>query len=142
MMSTARLYRAVTSTRVSIFRPPRHHLQTWAEAFEEASGAPLATRLALAEKLQSAGAWEVKMETQDSTGLAAAAGSSSSAMTFKLQVEGTAVAILRAALLPPSGADPAAPATGLLIGAQVHPALPLRAAGEPLVEHARRVSAR
>ena len=80
----------------------------------------MAARMELASKLE--GVWQVKMEEQDSSGLAAAAGSSSSAIIFKLQVEGTPVAVMRAALLPPPpGTD--TPATGLLIGAQVSHAM-------------------
>ena len=116
MTSTMKLGSMAGLARRLLRPAPSRQLNAWAGAFDENSGAPLAARMELASKLE--GVWQVKMEEQDSSGLAAAAGSSSSAIIFKLQVEGTPVAVLRAALLPPpTGTD--TPATGLLIGAQV-----------------------
>ena len=61
-----------------------------------------------------------------------------SQLTYVLSVEGTAVAILRAALMPANAAQPSSGYSGLLIGAQVDPALTLSDAGLPLISAARK----
>ena len=66
---------------------------------------------------------------------AEAGAASGTNLTLVLSVEGTAVALMRAALMP-SGQTTGGP-TGLLIGAQCDPALSLSSVGVPLIRAAR-----
>ena len=118
--------------RIVARRPARgvRALGTWAQKFESARGTSLASRRALGAEVE--GSFKIELDEQEARALEAEAGSESgSNITYVLSVENTAVGILRAALMP-SGGD----VTGLLIGAQVDPALSLSTIGKPLIHAA------
>ena len=123
-------------------------LGSWARRFESARGAALAERLALATELTSKKAWKLDTDEAEArameslpetrlwqTGQSEAAAPSGSQFTFVLSVENTAVAIMRAALMP-TGQNTGAKHYGLLIGSQCDPALSLTSVGEPLIRAA------
>ena len=120
--------------RASLFRGRlARSLGSWAGEFEAARGAKLEVRQALGSKLEDV--WELDQDEEEARAMEAEAGSSAGTqLTFVLSVEKTAVGIIRAALMPSSaGGKP----VGLLIGAQVDPALSLSSIGVPLVRAAR-----
>ena len=109
-------------------------LGSWTSEFEAARGASLEVRQALGARL--ADVWELNQDATEAKKMEAEAGSASGTqLTFVLSVENTAVAILRAALMP-TGQSTGGP-SGLLIGAQVDPALSLSSVGKPLIRVAR-----
>jgi len=122
--------------RRSLFRaPPRvqRNLGSWAARFEAARGADLATRQALAADLASQGAWTVEKDEAEAKQMESESGAPpGSQLTLVLSVENTAVGILRAALVPSGSGN-----SGLMIGAQVDPALSLGDVGAPLIAAAR-----
>ena len=109
----------------------RRSLGSWSSDFESARGASVETRQALGRKLRDV--WVLEQDAAKSEAMQAEAGGTQ--LTFVLSVEGTAVALLRAALMP-TGQETGGP-TGLLIGAQVDPALSYDAVGGPLIKAAR-----
>ena len=109
------------------------HLGSWAARFEAARGAPIESRLQLSAALKDV--WVLHQDEAEAEALEAEAeASSGSTLTFVLSVEDTAVGVLRAALMP---GQAGASLSGLLIGAQCDPALPLAAVGSPLIDAAR-----
>ena len=113
----------------------RRGLGSWAARFEEARAedATLATRVALGDDLQDV--FKVEMDADEAKAMEAEAGAAAgSQLTIVLSVESTAVAIIRGALMP-SGQS--GDTTGLLIGAQADPAVPLALVGSKLVSAAR-----
>ena len=116
-------------------RAPRaRSLGSWAGRFDAARGASLEVRQALAADLEDV--WKLDQDDQEAKAMEAEAGSAAGTqITFVLSVESTAVAIIRAALMP-SGQSTGGP-SGLIIGAQVDPALSLSSVGVPLVRAAK-----
>ena len=113
-------------------RVQQRSLGSWAARFEAARGADLETRKALAAEL--ADVWKIEKDEAEAQQMEAEADAPpGSQTTYVLSVEDTAVGILRAALMP----DGQSGHTGLLIGAQVDPALSLACAGAPLIAAAR-----
>lgn len=111
-------------------------LGSWARRFETARGAALAERLALATELTSKKAWKLDTDEAEARAMESeAAAPSGSQFTFVLSVENTAVAIMRAALMP-TGQNTGPKHYGLLIGSQCDPALSLTSVGEPLIRAA------
>ena len=112
----------------------RRLLGSWATKFDEArSNGTLATRKALGDELQEV--FKIEMDEAEAKALEAEAKSApGSQLTLVLSVESTAVGILRAATMP-SGQSGGL--TGLLIGAQSDPALPLSSIGPKLISTAR-----
>ena len=111
-------------------------LGSWARRFESARGAALAERLALATELTSKKAWKLDTDEAEARAMESEARApSGSQFTFVLSVENTAVAIMRAALMP-TGQNTGAKHYGLLIGSQCDPALSLTSVGEPLIRAA------
>ena len=109
-------------------------LGTWASKFEEARGASLAIRRNLCAELKAADALHLEQDEDESKAMATETNMSvGSQLTFVLSVEGTAVGILRAALMPQGHERHGGVPTGLMIGAQVDPALTLSAIGPPLI---------
>jgi len=104
----------------------RRYLGSWTDEFVKTQGASLAARQELGTKLESV--WEVRRDEDKARALAAEAGTPDN-MLFALSVEGTTIAVLRAAL--------ADRRSGLLIGAQVVPSLSLSSVGKPLIRIAR-----
>lgn len=114
----------------------RRSLGSWAGRFDAARGASLDVRQALGRDLHEQDAWELNQDDQEARAMAAEAGSASGTqLTFVLSVQDTAVAILRAAMIP-TGQTTGGP-SGLLIGAQCDPALSLSVVGVPLIRAAR-----
>ena len=108
-------------------------LGSWAAAVEAARGADLKARQDLGDSLSDI--WELHQDETEAKKLEDEAGSApGSQLTFVLSVEGTAVAILRASLMPTGQATGGK--SGLLIGAQVDPALSLSSVGRPLIRAA------
>lgn len=106
----------------------RRSLGSWAAEFDATRGAKLKLRQELSDKVKDI--WTVEQDSSEAAAMEAEAGAPpGSQLTFVSSVEGTAVVILRAALLQG--------ATGLLIGTQCDPALCISNAGLPLVNAAR-----
>ena len=118
-----------------VIRAPRlwRSLGSWAAKFEATRGGSLEARKALAAEVS--GSWKLHGDEAEARALEAEANSApGSQLTLVLSVEETAVAILRTALMPTGQSDGH---TGLLIGAQVDPALSLSSVGPPLIKLAR-----
>ena len=118
-----------------VVRAPRlcRSLGTWAAKFEATRGSSLEERKALAAEVS--GLWKLHRDEAEARALEAEANSTpGSQLTLVLSLEETAVAILRTALMPTGQSDGH---TGLLIGAQVDPALSLASVGPPLIQAAR-----
>ena len=114
-------------------RVPVRRLGSWAAKFDEARTSTLAVRKALGDELQDV--FKVEWDEAEAKALEAEAKSApGSQLTLVLSVESTAVAILRAAVMPSGQTDGS---TGLLIGAQSDPALPLSSIGPKLISTAR-----
>lgn len=109
-------------------------LGSWAKKFEKARGASLEVRQSLGKELEDV--WELHQDEEEAKAMEAEAGEAAGKqITFVLSVESTAIGIIRAALMP-SKQTTGGP-SGLLIGAQVDPALSLSSVGKPLVRAAR-----
>jgi len=107
-------------------------LGSWTSQFETARGASLEARLALGKALTEKSAFKLDQDEAEAKALEAEAGMApGSQLTFVLSVEGTAVAIMRAASMPIGQEN--AGFYGLLIGTQCDPALCLSSVGMPLV---------
>ena len=114
----------------------RRSLGSWAGRFDAARGASLEVRQALGRELHDNDVWQMNQDKEEARAMEAEAGTSSgSQLTFVLSVEDTAVAMIRAALMP-TGQTSGGP-TGLLIGAMCDPALSLSVVGTPLIRAAR-----
>ena len=109
-------------------------LGTWTAEFESARGGTLTARRELSARLVGdETAFKVERDEAEAEAMEREAGQAAgSQLTYVLSVQGTAVAILRAALMP-SGSG----FSGLLIGAQADPALALADIGPPLIRAAR-----
>ncbi len=120
-----------------MYRLLRRNLGSWTSRFEAARSSTQAVRLALGKELAATGAWKLEQDDAESRAMESeASAAAGSQFTFVLQVENTAVAIMRAALMP-TGQD-TNKYYGLLIGTQCDPALALASVGEPLIQAATR----
>ena len=105
-------------------------LGSWASEIEATRGASIEARKALAAKLQDAGAWTVGQDILEARRMEVEAGTApNSQFAFVLDIEGTTVGIMRAALVQQT--------TAMLIDAQCDPALCMSSIGAPLIQAAR-----